>query len=171
MLPLRIAITGPESSGKSTLTAQLAKHYQTHWVPEYARTYLTFLDRPYTSDDVLLIAQRQLMLEEEIAGQTPGLLFADTEMIVIKIWYQHFYGPCPDWIQTAIDQNPYRHYFLTGIDFPWIPDGQREHPHLRQYFFDLFSAEVQKTGIGYTILEGSQEERLLKAIETVEALL
>ncbi len=171
MPPLRIAITGPESSGKSTLSAQLATHYHTHWVPEYARTYLTFLDRPYTSDDVLLIARRQLMLEEEIASQTTDLLFADTEMIVIKIWYQHFYGPCPDWIQAAIVQSQYCHYFLTGIDLPWIPDGQREHPQLRQYFFDLFCAEVQKTGVGFTLLEGSQEERLLKAIDVVDALL
>ncbi|VAW30185.1 hypothetical protein MNBD_BACTEROID07-850, partial [hydrothermal vent metagenome] len=36
----RIAITGPESTGKSELAAWLASAYQTSWVPEYAREYL-----------------------------------------------------------------------------------------------------------------------------------
>lgn len=171
LIPLRFAITGPESSGKSTLAEQLANHFNTHWVPEYARTYLTFLTRPYVKDDILLIAKRQLQLEEEIAAQTPALLFSDTEMIVIKIWYQHFYGSCPDWILSAINQNQYKHYFLTAIDLPWIPDGQREHPHLRQYFFELFKTEVQKTGVGFTMIDGNEKARLQKAVVVVENIL
>jgi len=74
--PIRIAITGPESTGKSTLAAQLARHYNALWVPEYARTHLELLNRPYTANDILLIARRQLQAEEETAAATP-LLFAE----------------------------------------------------------------------------------------------
>jgi len=167
---IRIAITGPESTGKSTLAAQLARHYNTLWVPEYARTHLELLNRPYTANDILLIAQRQLQAEEETAATTQ-LLFADTEMIVIKIWYEHFYGPCPNWINQAIARNPYRHYLLTFTDLPWIDDPQREHPHLRNHFFNLFLQQVQQTGKPYTIITGNNRQRFNNAVAVIDQLL
>ncbi|MFK8006949.1 MAG: AAA family ATPase [Saprospiraceae bacterium] len=59
----KIILTGPESTGKSTLARQLAQVYNTVWVPEFARTYLEGLNRPYRGDDLLKIAKGQRDLE------------------------------------------------------------------------------------------------------------
>lgn len=168
---LQIAITGPESTGKSTLAAQLAESYQTLWSPEYARSHLSLMTTPYTQNDVLLIAKRQLQLQTETAQYCKQLFFADTEMLVIKIWYEHFYGKCPQWLQTALDNQPFCHYLLTNIDLPWIADEQREHPHLRAYFFNLFEQELIKSQKPYTIISGNAEQRLNMAIGIINQLL
>jgi len=166
----RIAITGPESTGKSTLSARLANHYQTVWVPEYARGYLAQLNRPYTIDDILMIAKGQAKSEKTLLKKTGQILFSDTELIVTKVWSEHAFGICPAWILRGIEQQRYDLYLLAGIDIPWQPDPQREHPHLREYFYQLYRQELQERNLNFVEIWGNESERLNKAIEAVEAV-
>jgi NadR type nicotinamide-nucleotide adenylyltransferase len=163
----RIAIVGPESTGKSTLTSQLANHYKTVWTPEYARRYLDRLDHPYTYDDVLAIAKGQLTLEDEMAGKAKRMLFCDTNLIVIKIWLEHKYRNCPDWINDTIRDRRYDIHFLTNIDVPWIDDPQREHPHLREFLFQRYCETLQEFDIPYFVVSGNEEQRLTSAITII----
>lgn len=166
----RIMITGPESTGKSRLAQSLATHFNTLWVPERARSYLDELARPYTEDDLLQMAREQMALEDELAQQANRLLFCDTGMLVLKIWSEHAYGRCHPWILKQLHSRHYAHYLLPDIDLPWQPDPQREHPHLRAFFFNWYRQELQEAGKPYTLISGQGQERLQKAIRAVDRL-
>ena len=168
---LKIAITGPESTGKSTLSQLLARHYNTVWVPEYARSYINSLGRPYTVSDLEAIARGQLALEQEALQKAGSILFADTDLLVIKIWSEHAFGYCPEWILEKLRQQDYNLCLLMGVDLPWEPDPQREHPHLRQYFYDWYKRELQELGVNFVEITGQHEERLQLACRHVDALL
>ncbi|WP_018476924.1 AAA family ATPase [Pontibacter roseus] len=168
---LKVAITGPESTGKSTLSEQLAAHYDTVWVPEYARTYIEELGRPYTLQDLEAIAKGQLALEQRIAQQANRVLFADTDLLVIKIWSEHAFGQCPDWILLQLKRQDYNLYLLMGVDLPWEPDPQREHPHLRQYFYDWYKRELEALQVPFVEIAGQHDSRLEQAKRQVDALL
>lgn len=167
----KIAVTGPESTGKSWLTRYLADHYQTVYVPEYAREYIDHLDRDYVRQDITNIAKGQLSAEYEAMQKARGLLFCDTELIVTKIWSLHKYGICDPWILGEITNNPYDLVLLCDVDMPWEPDPQREHPHLRTYFFDWFLRELNGYGFHYHIIRGRGEERQDNALKAVEEFL
>ncbi|PVY43842.1 AAA family ATPase [Pontibacter virosus] len=168
---LKVAITGPESTGKSTLSQQLAVHYNTVWVPEYARTYIETLDRPYTLQDLEQIARGQLALEAQMESQAERLLFSDTDLLVIKIWSEHAFGECPDWVLQKLKQQDYNLYLLMGVDLPWEPDPQREHPHLRQYFYDWYKRELEALQVPYLEISGQHEDRFSKATAYIDAML
>ncbi|MBD1398289.1 ATP-binding protein [Pontibacter sp. JH31] len=168
---LKVAITGPESTGKSTLSEQLAAHYNTVWVPEYARTYIGALGRPYTLQDIEAIARGQLALEERLSQQATDLLFVDTDLLVIKIWSEHAFGSCPDWVLQQLKQQDYNLYLLMGVDLPWEPDPQREHPHLRQYFYDWYKRELEALQVPYVEVSGQHASRLEKALRHVDNML
>ncbi|MCF8302079.1 MAG: ATP-binding protein [Bacteroidales bacterium] len=163
----RIAITGPESTGKSWLTKRLAEYYQTVWVPEYARDYINRLDREYVAEDILKIAKGQLELEEQIAQKARKFLFCDTELIVTKVWYEHKYNSCPPWILDRIEDHRYDLYLLCNVDLPWQDDPQREHPHLREYFFDVYYHELQSRNLPFEVVSGQWEQRFKNAVELV----
>lgn len=167
----KIAVVGPESTGKSTLSGQLAAHYRTVWVPEYARVYIDRLNRPYAYDDVLAIAEGQLRSEDTLAASANRLLICDTNLIVIQIWLEHKYGRCPEWISDTIRTRPYAIHFLTDIDMPWTDDPLREHPHLREYLFQRYTETLDSYGIAYHVLSGNQEQRKIKAIGIIDSLL
>ena len=113
---LKIAITGPESTGKTTLARQLATHYHALWVPEYARFYLPFLDRPYTPEDVVEMAKGQVNWENELAKLTKTFLFCDTDLIVSKIWLKFKYHIENEWIETQLKSKPYTLHLLCNIE-------------------------------------------------------
>lgn len=167
----RIMITGPESTGKSWLAQSLAAHYNTLWVPERARSYLQEIGRPYTENDLLQIAWEQLALEDKLAQQANRLLFCDTGMLVMKIWSEHAYGHCHPWILEQFHTRDYAHHLLPNIDMPWQPDPQREHPHLRPFFFNWYRQELQEAGKPYTLISGQGEERLQQAVHPIDKLL
>ncbi len=166
----RIAILGPESTGKSTLSRQLAQHFHTQWVPEFARQYLLDIGRPYQESDLLVIAKEQKKLEERLLKQATDFLFCDTTLAVVKVWSEHSYGRCHPWILEQVQCMQYDYFLLTDIDMPWEEDPLREHPHMRQYFFDIYQNYLQKEGLPYTLVSGNEDERLQFAISKLAAL-
>lgn len=168
---LKFAITGPESTGKSTLSKQLAEHFQTTWVPEFARNYLQQLPRQYREDDLLKIAIGQKELEESQALHAQQLLFCDTENIVLKIWSNVRYNHCHANILQCIELQQYIHYFLCDIDIPWVEDPLREHPHMRQDLFNMYVDELSFYNFPFTVISGDEKTRLKIAIDIVNGIL
>lgn len=164
-------ITGPESTGKSSLAQALAAHYKTEWVPEYARTYLNEIGRPYQESDLLEIAKAQLALEERMASRANRLLFCDTGMLVLKVWSEHAYGRCHPWILQKWQEHTYTQYLLPHIDLPWKPDPQREHPHLREHFFSLYKEQLEARQLPFQVISGQGEARIERAIKVIDKLL
>jgi len=167
---IRISVTGPESTGKSWLASRLADHYQTNWVPEFARKYLEDIDRPYTYDDILLIAQKQFE-NENIAAKKSDLLFCDTDFCVTKIWCTVKYCKCHPWINSKLEENRYDLYLLCNVDLPWQYDPLREHPEMRTELFGFYSDLMQYHKFNYRIVNGNGEERLENAIRFVDEYL
>ncbi|MDX2287069.1 MAG: ATP-binding protein [Bacteroidia bacterium] len=163
----RIAIVGPESTGKSLLSAQLAAHFAAPWVPEHAREYLTRLGRPYAEADLLEIARGQLALEAEMEQQAAGWLFCDTNLLVIKVWSEYKYGRCHPEILQRMALDRYALHLLADIDLPWEDDPLREHPHRRAELFGIYHAELRQSGLPAAVVRGLGEERLQSALEAL----
>jgi NadR type nicotinamide-nucleotide adenylyltransferase len=169
-MPLnRIAVVGPESTGKSDLSQALASHYAAPWVPEYAREHLAQLDRPYQEADLWDIAQGQLALEETIAQQAGQWLMVDTNLLVISIWAAFKYGRVDPRISAAMKLDAYALHLLTDIDLPWVEDPLREHPGARQALFDRYHAALVEAKVPFAVIRGQGEARLQAAIRAIEA--
>lgn len=169
--PLRVALIGPESTGKTTLCAQLAAHFNTLWIPEFARDYISSLQRPYTEEDILHCAKEQLRLEQEASGKANRLLFCDTEMIIAKVWLLDKYKHCPDWIEQEIALHPMDLYLLTAPDVEFEPDAVRENEHRRVFFYEWYKNELEEKTLPYAMIKGKGKDRLAAAQKAVEHLL
>ncbi len=165
---LRIALIGPESTSKSTLSEELAKHYHTVWVPEYSRTYLKSLHAKYTLEDILIIAKEQFRQEQELLKAAKRFIFVDTELIVSNVWCMDVFNTSPGWITATASEHPYDFYLLTYPDLPWQEDPVRENPHRRMYFYDWYERELKKINAKYTVIKGIDDQRLKNAISAVE---
>jgi NadR type nicotinamide-nucleotide adenylyltransferase len=165
----RIAITGPESTGKSELAKRLANHYHTVWVPEYARIYLDQLNRNYHEEDLLAIANGQLALQKKYESQSGGYIFYDTEMLVLKIWSEYKYGKCHPWILQQAERQNFDLYLLCNIDLPWEYDPQREHPDHREELFDLYLQEMESRNLNYHLISGIKDQRLRNAVNFINS--
>lgn len=157
---IKVAVVGPESTGKSELCKQLAKEYNTIFVPEFARNYLTNLGRQYTYDDVIYISEQQILLEKEYEKRANKILFCDTNLITIKIWLQVVFKRVPFYMDVLINQNKYDKTFLMDIDLPWEDDPLREHPHRRNEILNLHMNELKSFKTEFTLISGNGIERL-----------
>lgn len=168
----KIAIIGPESTGKSTLCSQLATHYQTIWVPEYAREYLIKKSSPYSFDDLLIIAKQQLLNEDEYALNANNKLFIDTEMYVMKIWCEFVFGKTHQFILDQLAVRKYDLYLLCNIDLPWSKDEFREYPDIesRQKLFNMYKDNMINQHVPWKIISGTEDERLHAAIKAIDSL-
>lgn len=166
----KVVVIGPESTGKSTLSEQLAARFNTVWTPEYAREYIDKLNRPYEQSDLLEIARGQVARERQLMPQANQVLICDTDLYVIKVWSEHKYGNCAPEILEMLSVQHCDLYLLTYIDLPWEEDPQREYPdpEMRHYFYDLYRNIVYSTGIPWVDIRGSYEERTAKAVAAVE---
>ncbi len=166
----RIAITGPESTGKTQLAEDLASYFRANRVPEFAREYFEGKQGDYTIEDILAIAKGQLAEEEKLAANTTGILFCDTDITVTKIWSQVVFDNCPDWISEMFVQHRYDLYLLCYPDLEWEDDPLRENPTDRLSLFELYQEELEKAGFNYAVVKGRGEQRLENAINFVKRL-
>lgn len=164
----KIALIGPEATGKSELSEKLATYFNTEWVPEYARTYVATLNRPYNLEDIVLIAQKQIETERAKEKAANQFLFIDTELIIAKVWAEDVYNTCPDFIKQELEKQNYDLYLLTYPDLPWQADGVRENPHRRDYFFNLYKDELISRGFNFAEIRGQGNIRIENAIQAIK---
>jgi nicotinamide riboside kinase len=159
-----IYIVGPESTGKSTLSQHLAKHFKACIVPEIARTYLPELGRPYVEEDLLRIARLQhaAMLEQFETGAE--WLICDTNISVIRTWSEFKYGRVHPEIIQLEENTPQGLFLLTDTDLAWEDDPLREHPDERNAIFGAYYNLMLKRGVSFRLVFGQGEERISRAI-------
>ena len=172
----KIVIIGPESTGKSTLCQQLADHFDTSWVPEYAREYLTEQGMNYTYDDLLPIAKGQLKLEDAIVTQSQisnfTSVFIDTDMYVMKVWCEFVFQKCHHYILDQIVERQYDLYLLCNIDLPWSPDPLREYPKRepRAQLYKIYEDILINQSTPWVKISGSYQERFEKARNSINTI-
>jgi nicotinamide riboside kinase len=159
----KIIITGPESSGKTTLCEQLSNHFNIPFAKEFARSYIDNLDRNYIIGDLLSVSKEQL--KSELNSQ-----LLDTDLITIKIWSEYKYGKCDKWILDQIEKQKIekRFYLLCKPDIPWQPDKQRQNPNDREALFKIYKQELNDLGHKYFIVEG--EDRIENSILKISSI-
>ncbi len=166
---IKIAVLGAESTGKSVLCEALAAHYQTVWVPEYAREYFNDSDiYNYTLGDLEKIAVKQLQLEKAAAKKAKRFLFCDTTLITLKIWAQLEFNIVPKIIEEGLKKADYDFYLLTNNDVNWQPDGQRQNKFSREMIFEMNLKEIKNTPTPYAIVSGIDNQRLKDVITIID---
>lgn len=168
----RVALVGPESSGKSYMAEYLAGHFHTVYVEEYGRTYCEKFGMDLTELDFAHIAGGQLYREDEMARQASGILFCDTELIVTQVWSEIFFnGVCQPWIEWAGRQRHYDLYLLFAPDIPWENDGLRAFEQQREWMFGRLWEVLEIRNLKFEIIRGGFEERTRAAVKAVNDLL
>ena len=167
----KIVLTGPESTGKSSLAKSLSDYYNAPIVDEYAVKYLKKTNGKYQYKDLTLIAKGQIELEDTIISNNKSdLVFIDTDLITIKIWSKVKYNKVSRWIMKTIRERDYDLYLLCKPDIPWEYNEFRENPDDRDWLFTLYEKELKKYKKKYAIIEGLEQTRIDKAIDTIEEL-
>lgn len=163
----RVCLIGPHSTGKSTLARELAAHYRTEWVSEYARGYALAVRRELTVDDVPRIAEGQIANEESARGSS--LLFLDTDLLSTVVYARHYYGACLDWIETKARERRADLYLLMNVDTPFVVDPARDSADVRQELFGKFRCALEEFEAKYVVISGAWKERMRGAIAAIQA--
>ena len=168
---IKIAVVGPESTGKSSLAEALAEHYNEPWVPEMARTYIANLNRPYHLNDIINIAKLQLQQEQELMQKASKYLFCDTTLLVNKIWASFVFKQEPIEIVELYKVQDYKLHLLCDIDLPWEYDPLREHPHYIKELLELYEQDLINSKANYFKINGVEMQRLEMAIKQIGRVL
>ena len=160
----KIIVTGPESSGKTTLCKALSRHFKIPFTEEYAREYMNNLEGDYTQSHLLEIGKGQLLSEHNAQ-------ILDTDLITIKIWSEYKYGNCNKWILEQIEKQKIekRFYLLCKPDIPWEAQPQRENPNDRVELFEIHKKELDNLGHNYFIVE--EKNRIENSISKISSLI
>jgi NadR type nicotinamide-nucleotide adenylyltransferase len=173
---VKVVLFGPESTGKTTLSEQLARHYNTVWAPEYAREYLQDKwnneRKTCEESDLIPIAEGQMKLENDLALKADKVLICDTDLLETKVYSEQYYGGFVDpKLDAAAQENTYDVYFLTYIDTPWVADDLRDRPEQREEMFNAFEDALKKYEKPYVLLKGDKTTRLQKAVAHIDKIL
>jgi len=182
---IKVVVIGPESTGKSSLCEQLANHYNTEWVKEYAREYLLTNGTEYSYDNLLEIAKGQFALENaaielvenkttniSASNSTSQIILLDTNMYVLKVWCEFVFEKCHPWILNQIVENSYDLYLLCDVDLPWVKDELREYPDLeiREKLYHHYKDLLVNQSTPWVNISGNYQQRLLNAINAIDSV-
>ena len=165
---LKIIVTGPESSGKTTLCKALSEHYKIPFTKEFAREYLADLGKNYLQKDLLEIAKGQLG-NEQLITNPQQISLHDTDLITLKVWSEYKYGNCNNWILEQIEKQKVenRFYLLCKPDLKWDYDPLRENPTNRNELLEIYKQELETLGHKFLIIKGvGRNQQAIESLST-----
>ncbi|NQU85027.1 MAG: ATP-binding protein [Mariniphaga sp.] len=170
--PYIIAVTGAESTGKSILTQQLAKHFNAPFYSEFAREYISGLNRQYNISDVEFIAKKQIEQYNEAINSNHKLIFFDTWLLITKVWFEVVFSKAPDWIESNIKNSKISGFILNDIDIPWEPDPVRENGgENRIILHNKYLKNLEKSNFNFYLNSGFNSKRINNAIKFVTSII
>lgn len=168
----KIAIIGPESTGKSELAKYLSEELHSYWVPEYSREYCKDLNRDCTLEDELNMFFGQLKSERELYKKSllenKKFLICDTTIVTVKVWCEYVFNICPDIVEYEYQNRYYDFYLLCNNDLPWQDDPLRNFPDKRDYFYHLYLDLLKQKKANFAIVKGLHKEREESALRAVK---
>lgn len=168
---VRVVLTGSESTGKSTLAADLARHYGAELVSEFVRAFAEQKGAPIDFSDHGAIARGQMALEDAAIARAGRLIVQDTDLLSTVLYCRHYFGRCPPWIEeTAAARRPHL-YLLCATDVAWVADGVRDRGHMRDEMQQFFAAAVRASGARFVDVAGPAERRLEEATKAIDAVI
>ena len=167
----KISVTGPESTGKSTLCILLADYFEAEYTREFAREYISNLQRDVALEDLKIMHDIQLIAENKLYNKTNKILFCDTDMINFKIWSEQVFHEVPNWLESSVNMNRYDFNLLCYPDIEWVSDAIRKNEHNRNFLFTCFQKELDEKRMNYAIINGTDDNRTKHAILAVEEFL
>jgi len=171
----KIVLIGAECSGKTSLIQLLAKYFKAVWNPEYVRLYLDLRNKnglnsnyhlPY--EDVSQIATGQIITENILSNQFFPFIFLDTNILLTKIYSQHYFGKYPKWIDGEIQRRKYDFYLYSKPLPCWEDDPQRGTRQDQKLVDRIIQKTLEVENIPFQTLEGSINERLELAVAAIE---
>jgi HTH-type transcriptional regulator, transcriptional repressor of NAD biosynthesis genes len=166
----KIVLYGPESTGKTTLAKYLAEYFQTIWIPEFARVYLEEKNKSVEPDDISIIAKGQMKYEDEAVFRSNKFLFCDTDILVTKVYSEHYYNFCPEFLKEECKNRNYFLHLLTNNDIPHVADPLRDRADRREEMFRLFENEILLANRKFERIIGNFEERKKQSIEIISRI-
>lgn len=173
---VKVVLFGPESTGKTTISGELARYYNTVWAPEFARQYLQKKwnneRKTCEASDIIPIAKGQMHLENKLAKKADKILICDTDLLETKVYSEEYYGGyVAEELNNAATENKYDLYLLTYIDTPWEADDLRDRPEQRLEMFNAFEKALNINNRPYILLKGDKEARFHKAVQAIDQLI
>jgi NadR type nicotinamide-nucleotide adenylyltransferase len=162
-----VVLIGPESSGKTTLAAGIARELGVPWVPEAARRFVETDRTPLSAATVESIARLAMALDDAARAAGPALLIHDTDLVSTVVYARYYYGACPAWILREARERLGDLYLLCLPDLPWEADGVRDRPAARTELFASFREALDAFGAAYTVIGGSGPARQNAAVATI----
>ncbi len=169
-----ICIAGAESSGKSSLAVELARHFKAPFVEEYALGYCAEHGNDLDLGQLRHIAETQdamvrAALDEARANGVP-LVIADTDALVTAVWIETMLGD-----HDAARATKAVHadlYLVTANDLPWVDDGIRIQRALdqRALFRRALAAEIQARGLLWAGIGGAGPLRMASALAAIRSV-
>jgi HTH-type transcriptional regulator, transcriptional repressor of NAD biosynthesis genes len=166
---LKFCFYGPESTGKSTMAKKMASLYQTEFVPEVAREFIS--SNNFSVNDIVKIGQEQTRRIREKTKTANKILFCDTDLITTQIYSQQYLGVVPEAIRQLEKKVSYDLYFLFDIDVPWVADGLRDLGNKRKEMYSVFKEALDRRKIKYVMIGGDYQQREDDIKQIVESYL
>ena len=162
-----ICLHGPESTGKSTLAAALAKHFGGVLVPEYGRTYAEAHGNDLSMAQLVEIARAHDAETQQALAHTDCRVILDTDPLMTAVWADMLHGARDPWFDGWAGTADL--YLLPDIDLPWQPDAVRMFggDAERRRFFDLSRAELERRGVDWALVSGTGDARLANALAAI----
>jgi HTH-type transcriptional repressor of NAD biosynthesis genes len=161
----RVCLYGPESTGKTTMAAALARRFRASWVPEIAR--LIIGERAPERRDLEAIPAAHASAIREARQSARGILFVDSDILTTSVYARALFGAEVRASRWILDENRFDLWLLFYPDTPWIEDVQRDPGADRLAMYERFKAELDGRGLPYVTIRGDWEARERACVEAV----
>ena len=165
-----IAVTGPESSGKTSFARYTADRLPNSlFIEEHSRTYLekNYPDGNFPKSAIAAMLNEQIEIWDKALSEDLDYLILDGDITIYKVWIEVVYGEKWPQIEDYIKAFEPTITVLCKPDIPWISDPLRCNPDDRDDLYVIYKNQLATLGRPYIILEGPLETRNSETFDLV----